>query len=372
MNKKMMAVVMAATLVFGACTAVYAGEKDPTATRDLLRSDGRIVYQEGENSVVLDSQDLYRLADRLDQFKTAVSRQLASMGTYLTRGDGIAIHSDDTLRVTHVSPAEEHRVDPLTVDFSALLEGVAASQSIPADSAAYGYDAGTALYRTKEGALTTAGDEAGAEVIVIRPATAENLSAGTAAWVDGHLLLGSGADNQNYYEEGHGKTNDMIVNIISLLYSGVNETKVYALTGRDGDSMSVSVDSKEDAGPYKIKIKSELIQVWNLEGEEKRLLTKLRFHVSADTAGVRDGDNSISGSAYISYVVYDQDGAAIGSGKGKAKEPLVIEAMALPITTQYIYVEAVGEVYVVKNGHECGHGSASIDFHDMQATYLIN
>ena len=35
----------------------------------------------------------------------------------------------------------------------------------------------------------------------ISVATADNLSLGTSAWVDGSLLIGTGADNKNYYEQ---------------------------------------------------------------------------------------------------------------------------------------------------------------------------
>lgn len=373
MNKKMAAAVLAAAVAFGACKAVWAEEGNPAATRALLQSGGKVVYQEGGNSVILDSQDLYRIADRLDLFKVGIANQLASMGTYLTKGDGVALQTNDGLKVTHITPTAEYSVDPLSVDFNALLEGVAASQSIPADSAAYGYDAGTGLYQTKEGVLTTAEDEAACGAVQIRPATAENLSAGTAAWVDGHLLLGTGADNKNYYEKGHGQTNETIVSIISLLYSGINENKAYAVAGKDGGSTYVSIESKETKGPVSIRIRSELIPVWNLEGEGKRLLTKLRFAVDAAADGARsDKDNATKGSASISYVVYDQNGQAIGSGSGKAVDPIVIDAMALPITTQYIYVEADGSVSVYKEGHGSGTGSAHIAFQNMQATYLIN
>lgn len=372
MNKKMMAVVMAAAVAFGACKAVWAQENNPVKTRDLLHSNGRIVYQEGKDSVILESQDLYRIADRLDLFKLSVSNQLSSMGTYLTKGDGAAMQTSDTLRVTHQNPEEHNKVDPLAVDFNTLLEGVAASQSIPVNPEEYGYVVGSTLYRTKEGVLTIAGDEAGCEAVTIVPATAQNLSAGTAAWVDGHLLLGTGEDNKNYYEMGYGQTGETITNIVNILYSGVNETKAYGITGKNGSSLSVSIDSKEDAGPNEIRTESERIPVWDLEGEQKRLLTKLQFHVSSEIGGAREGDNATVGYASISYVVYDQNGEAIGSGYGDATKPIVIDAMSLPITTQYIYVEAVGSVCVRKSGHGSGHGKAYIDFHDMQATYLIN
>lgn len=372
MNKKLMALAVASAAAFGTCMVAAADERVPVATRDMLHSSGRIVYEEADNRVVLDAQDLYEIADRLDFFKTAVSNQLASMHTYLTRGDGLAMQTDDTLKVTHVNPPEEYRVNPLTVDFGALIEGVAASQSVPAETAAYGYEPGITLYRTAEGSLTTTEDEAGSEAVVIQPATADNLSAGTAAWVDGHLLLGTGTDNQSYYEKGHGQIGETITNIVSLLYSGVNETREYAVTGKDGGSLSVSIDSKVDAGPNRIKITSEQIPVWNLEGEEKRLLTKMQFRVDSEIGGGRDDDGATVGTASIEYVVYDQNGQAIGSGYSDATKPFVIDAMALPITTQYIYVEAAGNVSVYTSGDGHNHGTAYITFHNIQATYLIN
>lgn len=373
MNKKTAAVVMAAAVMFGSCKAVWAEESLQTPTRQLLQSDGRIVYQEGNHSVVLDSQDLYRIADRMDLFKLGISRQLASLGTYLTTGEGIPMQTSDVLKVTHVSPAQEYSVDPLTVDFNALLEGVAASQSVPADSSAYGYEMGTTLYQTKEGVLTTVEDEAACAAVQIRPATAENLSAGTAAWVDGHLLLGTGEDNRHYFEQGHGQTSETIVSIIDLLYSGINETAPYAISGREGYGVSVSISSKETEGPYEVKVKSDLIPVWNLEGEEKKLLTKLRLDVDAACGGSRLGKGQATeGRGSISYIVYDENGQAIGSGSDSSTKEFIIDVMALQITTQHIYVEAEGSVYVYKTGSGSGTGSAHINFQGVQATYLIN
>lgn len=373
MNKKMLAAVMAAAMVFGACRAVMAEENPQTPTRQLLQSNGRIVYQEGENKVILDSQDLCRIADRMDLFKAGISRQLASMGTYLTTGEGIPMQTNGTLKVTHINPPAEHSVDPLTTDFNALLEGVAASQSVPVDPAAYGYEAGTTLYQTKEGVLTTVEDEAACAAVEIKPAAAENLSAGTAAWVDGHLLLGTGTDNQSYFEKGHGQTSETIVNIISLLYSGVNQTAPYTVSGKDGSGVSVSIKSKQSTESLSIAVRSELIPVWNLEGAEKRLLTKVKLDVDAATDGERaDSENATSGHGSISYVVYDENGQAIGSGSDRSAAEFVIDAMALPITTQHIYVEASGSVWVHKSGHGSGSGSAHITFNGVQATYLIN
>lgn len=48
--------------------------------------------------------------------------------------------------------------------------------------------------------MTTNGS--GTEKINVASATADNLSAGTAAWVNGSLILGTGSDNKSYYNKG--------------------------------------------------------------------------------------------------------------------------------------------------------------------------
>lgn len=371
MKKKIISLILVVALTFGTYTVAAASNEFPGATRNSLKSQGAIVYQNGEETVILDSEDLYMLADQIDLLKVNIVNQLESMNTYFTKGDGISLDSDSSINVSHSKTDEINIVNPLSVNFDVLLDGIAVSQTIPeSDVAAYGFDPGTTLYVNTMGELTTDSEE-GVEEITIAPAESENLSAGTAAWVNGTLILGTGADNKSYYEEGNGNVSDKIVDIISLVYSGVNTNENYSLTGKNGGRLGVGISSKESAGPNQIVVVSDQIKVWDLE-DSKKLLTKLSFNVTAETAGARDDDGSTSGSAYIYYKIYNQQGIIIGSGSGNAKNTIIIDVMSLPITTQYIYVEAVGEVYVTKSDHGCGTGSASIDFHNIQATYLIN
>lgn len=196
MAKKYISAVIVMVMALGICTVSMAQEKaHGTATE--LRSKGAIVYQKGNDSVVIDSKDLYTLADKLDYFKTAAARQLEAVHTYFTpEKRGTQLTTDEHVNVVHTEPADA--TDPLTLDFDTILEGIAASQSIPLDPSEYGYEAGSRLYKTKDGKLTTDASGEGATEINITAATADNLSAGTAAWVNGELLLGSGADNQAY------------------------------------------------------------------------------------------------------------------------------------------------------------------------------
>lgn len=176
-------------------------EYEANSTASQLKSKGAIVYQKGTDSVVIDSADLYTLADTLDQFKYSIYSQMAEMNTYLTTEEReINLTTSDNIYVAHSVPG--NMVAPTDIEFNTLIEGVAASQSIPNTPLEYGYAADTKLYKTAAGLLTT--DESdGKEMIEIGEATAEGISAGKSAWVNGELLLGTGADNQAYYNLGY-------------------------------------------------------------------------------------------------------------------------------------------------------------------------
>lgn len=189
------------TMLLSVCIVTTAAGSS-TATKSSLRSQGAIRYQEGTESVVIDSADLYTLADRLDMFKVRVAQQLGAMGTYLSKNpDGTPLTSEEGLYAVHQKPSSSGEADPLSLSFETILEGIAASQSIPTDPAVYGMGAGTTLYKGTDGKLYSSMQE-GAEEIRIQAATAENLSAGTAAWVNGRLILGTGGDNKAYHDLG--------------------------------------------------------------------------------------------------------------------------------------------------------------------------
>lgn len=170
MRKKGLSAILISVLLFGTCAAVLAAETKGEATGEHLKSHGRIVYQNDGDRVVIDSDDLYMLADRLDLFKRGVADQLNSINTYFTREEGISLKTEPDVHVVHAKPSGESTVDPMGIGFDTLLEGIAASQSVPSD---------------------------------VTAASVDNLSAGTAAWVNGELLLGTGEDNRRYYQSGY-------------------------------------------------------------------------------------------------------------------------------------------------------------------------
>ena len=201
MTKKWILVSIMTAMIFGISTVSMAKETEHT-TAGGLKSKGVIVYQKGQDSVVIDSADLYRLADKIDSFKKAVVEQLAVMHTFLTTGGGgISLGTEENIGVVHVKPSDA--VDPLSVGFDTILAQVAASQSVPLEIFEDGYEEGVKLYRTQDGKLTTDASVQEIQEIPVAAALADNLSAGCAAWVDGNLLLGTGADNQAYYRLGY-------------------------------------------------------------------------------------------------------------------------------------------------------------------------
>lgn len=203
MKKKIFSVLAVLTMMASASMVTMAAENSP-ATKTDLQSRGIISYSDGGGSVVIDASDFYTLADRLDLFKVRAVKQLGTMRTYLTRsGGGVAMSSADGVHVVHHEDQVGEAADPLSLSFATILEGIAISQSIPAEPAAYGLPDGTKLYKKANGELSM-DDADGAEPISIQAAAPGNLSAGTAAWVNGELMLGTGADTAQLVDEASG------------------------------------------------------------------------------------------------------------------------------------------------------------------------
>ncbi len=201
MKRKWILAVIVMMMAFGISMVSMAQETGHT-TAGGLKSKGAIVYRKGQDSVVVDSGDLYKLADKIDSFKTAIIDQLAVMHTYLTTGNGgIPLGAGENIRAVHVKPSDT--IDALSFGFDTILAAVAASQSVPTGIWEYGYEDGVKLYRTEDGKLTTDASVQGVQEISVAAAAADNLSAGRAAWVDGNLVLGTGADNEAFYRLGY-------------------------------------------------------------------------------------------------------------------------------------------------------------------------
>lgn len=208
MGKRVLSMMLILSLMFGTSIVARAADGEESALKNSLKSYGKMVYRDGTDVVVVDSSDLYMMADQIDLFKCRLTDQLKALNTYFTIGDGISLTTDTNTHVVHKRPSDADSVDPAHLNFDTLLEGVAVSQTVSSDAEAYGYPAGTKFYRKANGSLTTDGSETGTIPIDVAAASADNLSAGKAAWVDGRLILGTGADNKAYQDSGYVKGRD--------------------------------------------------------------------------------------------------------------------------------------------------------------------
>lgn len=235
MKNRILSMILVLTTMFSACMAATAAE-NPSSTRAKLRSEGAIHYSAKEGNVVIDSADFYTLADQLDRFKVQAVKQLEVMHTYLTHSGGdVAMTSADDIYAVHKKPQSGEEADPLSLDFATILEGIAVSQSIPTNPEAYGFPAGTKFYKKADGSLST-NDSDDAEPISIQPAEADNLSAGTAAWVNGKLKLGTGSDTAKMLDEvfkehgGGSNLGQYAINTVYTLPEDVPTAFAYVVT----------------------------------------------------------------------------------------------------------------------------------------------
>lgn len=170
--------------------------------RSRIASKGVINYS--DSTVVLDSSDLAYLADEIDElersYKSSTMEALNRIGTFYVSTDGDISHAQED---NHVSPDMAAELK-----FSDLYHGIVKSQSVDHLSNVQAEDAdGNPLYYADQNAgesndLITVTKEANDYPLFIHPAGADNLTAGTAAWVDGNLIIGTGADNRAYYGNG--------------------------------------------------------------------------------------------------------------------------------------------------------------------------
>ncbi len=142
---------------------------DGAVRRGNIKSRGAIDYAGGQ--VVIDASDLTYLADEIDALEAAYKLNtvaaLNRMGTYYL-SDGSGITHDESAEILPVESA-------VNLSFDEIYEGVLQSQSV-------------------ENLATTE---------TLTGASADNLTAGTASWVDGELIVGNGADNDLSYEKGY-------------------------------------------------------------------------------------------------------------------------------------------------------------------------
>lgn len=187
-------ILAASVAVFGASTLVaVAGTTNRAAN---IKSKGILNVKDG--ALIVDTRDLTYLANEIDilekTYKSKTVEGLNRMGTYYA-ADGNITHESSQSVITPDLAAE-------SLSFDQLANGILESQSIPSDKA-YTDLNGQQYYKKSDGGLTADSSEADGEGLNIQAATSDSLSAGAAAWVDGQMLIGNGADNNSYYNKGY-------------------------------------------------------------------------------------------------------------------------------------------------------------------------
>lgn len=133
-----------------------------TARRDNLRSKGIINYKNG--AAILDSSDLTLLADEIDnlesEYKANTVAALNDINTYFKIDSSVTHEQGESLSSTYAN----------NLSFDGICNGILQSQSV--------------------------------DHLQATPIIADNLTAGTAAWVNGTCIIGNGADNERAYKKG--------------------------------------------------------------------------------------------------------------------------------------------------------------------------
>ena len=165
------------------------------------KSQGNIaaVRSDGTKTVIFDKSDLDYLDGRIDAIEADVSTGKEKLANALN-----PLGTNPSLGT------------PLsgTSTFNEIMEAINHSQAIPDKTIGESVSIATEDY---ELASKVTGQTINSDT-KISAATADNLSLGTSAWVDGSLLIGTGADNKNYYNLGY--TNGMAkVDNASIIYT---------------------------------------------------------------------------------------------------------------------------------------------------------
>ena len=174
--------VLAATLVMVLLSSMTFFS---AAAGHTWKSQGNVeaIKSDGSKTVVFDKSDLDYLDGRIDAIEADVSTGKENLANALN-----PLGTNPSLGT------------PLsgTSTFNELMEAINHSQAIPDKTIGESVSIATEDY---ELASTVTGQTINSDT-KISAATADNLSLGTSAWVDGSLLIGTGADNKNYYEYG--------------------------------------------------------------------------------------------------------------------------------------------------------------------------
>ncbi|MBD5502309.1 MAG: hypothetical protein HDR09_00730 [Lachnospiraceae bacterium] len=181
-RRKFGPILLAAGIIAGVCSlpaesmttlAVHDG------AREYMRSTGRIQYEQA----VFDSADLQDIHTHIDEKKRAAAGTLIQLGTrFRQQAAGYTYDRNPD--------AEQGEIDIGQIDWTTLIQAAADSQTVPDKLSVLNPEAAMHIEGVEE------------RTDYYETAIKDNISRGKAAWADGKLLLGNGADNDKAYKQG--------------------------------------------------------------------------------------------------------------------------------------------------------------------------
>lgn len=213
--------VAAAGLTGTGGAAVLAAQ---SRAESCIRSTGRVQYEQA----VFDSADLQSIGKHIDEQKRAAAEALIRLGTrFRQQPEGYVYDRNPDVC--------QEEIDMGQFDWTMLVRAAAESQTVPAGMQVL----------NPEAAMHIEGVEERTEHY--ETAIEDNISSGKAAWADGRLLLGNGADNDKAYRKG--KEDGKDGNVPKNLYP------VYTADGSSVEIRHVHVGAPEEkdgiSGCYK-------------------------------------------------------------------------------------------------------------------------
>ncbi|MDE6740226.1 MAG: hypothetical protein K2K07_14180 [Lachnospiraceae bacterium] len=181
-RRKFWPILLSAGIIAGVCGLSAEGMTTLAAhgkAREYMRSTGRIQYDQA----VFDSADLQNVCAHIDEKRRAAAGTLIQLGTrFRQQTEGYTYDRNPD--------AEQGEIDIGQIEWTTLIQAVADSQTVPAKLRVLNPEAAMHIEGVEE------------RTDYYETAIEDNISRGMAAWADGKLLLGNGADNDKAHKKG--------------------------------------------------------------------------------------------------------------------------------------------------------------------------
>ena len=180
--RKFWPILLSAGIIAGVCGLPAEGMTTLAAqggAQEDIYSRGRIQYEQA----VFDSADLRNICAHIDEKRRAVAGTLLQLGTrFRQQAEGYTYDRNPD--------AEQGEINVGQIDWATLIQAAADSQTVPGKLPVLNPEAATHIEGVEE------------RTDYYETAIEDNISRGMAAWADGKLLLGNGADNDKAHKKG--------------------------------------------------------------------------------------------------------------------------------------------------------------------------